>query len=282
MKIVVLLLVLLSILSLNAKNKEMMKFWKDGYCEQKTATTQKEGKDFVKAEIDGKFKKFKLAKFPEKFIKWNTEKRLEQLNVFKSMMRGKQEGSIELAGPHNGIVATFGYAREDSKFKLNNAVKGMGFLPKREKIKEINKLLDETANSPMPEKMEILTKFYENPDSVFAMDKQISLELYSTPEFITQTFVNQMIRPVSTIVFLDIPSFKLKTIARLLDPNNPNLSEYERDVVEYVNKMHSYFHGHFSRDFIAVIYYVIEVYDNSPRGKDPDTGMGRKLVPQWP
>ena len=55
-----------------------------------------------------------------------------------------------------------------------------------------------------------------------------------------------------------------------------NLTDYEKDVVEYINLIHSYFHGEFSKDFIAVIYNVIEVYNSSPGRKE---GMGKKMVP---
>jgi len=45
--------------------------------------------------------------------------------------------------------------------------------------------------------------------------------------------------------------------------------------VEYINLIHSYFHGEFSKKFIAVIYNVIEVYNSSPGRKE---GMGKKMV----
>ena len=62
-------------------------------------------------------------------------------------------------------------------------------------------------------------------------------------------------------------------MAQLLHPTDPELTDYERDVVEYVNLIHSYFHGEFSTMFIAVIYHVIEVYDNSPQSR------GIRLIP---
>ena len=188
---------------------------------------------------------------------------------------GKSSKTPGLAGPHNGIVASFGFERKDSKFKLNNAVKGMGFLPKREKIEEKIQLLKDTDNALFPEKLKNLIYFYDNIDSLFDLNKQGSLELYSTPEFETQTFLNQMTNPISTIVFLDIPSYKLKTIVRLLHPDDPNLTEYEKNVVRYINDIHSYFHGKFPRDYIAVIYYVVEIYDNSPGRMD---AMGRRIA----
>lgn len=253
-------------------------FWKDGYFHQTNVIIPESGDSTIQAKVDGKWKEFELQKFPERFMNWDTERRKETIEVIKDMMsaKGKPSKAPDLAGPHNGIVASYGFERKDSKFKLNNAVKGMGFLPKREKLPEIIKLLEDTNDAPFPEKLENLTYFYENVDSLFDLDKQVSLELYSTPEFETQTFLNQMTNPISTIVFLDIPCFKLKTIVRLLHPDDPNLTEYEKDVVKYVNLVHSYFHGKFSKDFITVIYYVVEIYDNSPGRSN---AMGRRMAP---
>jgi hypothetical protein len=137
-------------------------------------------------------------------------------------------------------------------------------------------LLTKTADAPMPAKLDVLEGMYKDANNIFDLDRQVSLELYAEPKFLTQSYTNQMINPVSAIVFLDIPSYKLKTIARLLDPNDPNLTDYEKKVVKYINMIHSYFHGAFDKDFIAVIYYVVEIYDNSPGRMD---ARGLMIVP---
>ena len=85
-----------------------------------------------------------------------------------------------------------------------------------------------------------------------------------------------MYNPACVTVYLDIPSFKIKQIARLLHPLDPNLNAYEKAVVRYVNLIHSFFHGDFPRDYIAVIYYNIEIYDNSPGLED---ARGTKISP---
>ncbi|MBN2460436.1 MAG: hypothetical protein JXB60_02420 [Candidatus Cloacimonetes bacterium] len=256
-------------------------FWKEGkYCVQTTALTQEEGSRTVRARMDGKWHDYELVEFTEEFMEWNLARRKETIELFRAMMRGEETGEgPDLAGPHNGIVATYGFQREDSQFKLNNAVKGMGFLPRREVIAGIITMLEENMDAPMPVRLEKLAYLYEKADSIFARDKQISLELYSQPEFMTQSFLNQMVNPVATIVFLDIPSYKLKTVVRLLHPEDPDLTAYERDVVKYINLIHGFFHGPFSKNFIAVIYYTVEIFDNSPMGSDPETGMGRRVAP---
>ncbi len=183
----------------------------------------------------------------------------------------------ELSGPHNGVVATYGARRSDSHFKLNNAIKGMGFLPKPEKIAQITSLLETTKQDSMHKKLDVLANLYDNARENFSPDRMVSLELYSEPGFVTQTFINQMQNPACAIVFMDIPTYKFKSIVRLLHPKDPNLTEYEKQVVHYINLIHSYFHGDFPRDYIAAVYYCVEVYDSSPGRKD---ARGLKIAPK--
>jgi hypothetical protein len=286
MRFILLLISLLLVISCSA-NKAVQpnpaEFWVGDYCVQNSCKTPEAGSDVISAKVNSEWNDYKLVEFPEAFIKWNVGSRLEMLSQIKDMMMGKEGAQPpSLEGPHNGVVATHGFKRDDTQFDLNNAVKGMGFLPKREKIKEIISLLEETHNDPMPKKLGVLESLYQDAENNFALDKQVSLELYSQPKFMTQSFLNQMTNPVCTIVYMDIPSYKLKTIARLLHPDDPKLTEYEKDVVKYINEIHSYFHGEFSINFLATIYYTVEVFDNSPRGKDPKTGMGRKMIPLIP
>ncbi len=244
-------------------------FWDGETFVQRSVDASKLDENLIRAKVDGKWNEYELVNLPDEFIKWSTSERMESLEKIKI---GEMPG---LAGAHNGIIATYGYQREDSKFKVNNAVKGCGFIPKKEKIKEMIQHLKDTKEEHFMKKLDILLGFYEKADSLFDMNKQVSLELYSVPDRGTQTFVNQMTDPTSVIVYMAIPTFKLKTIAYLLHPENPNLTDYEKDVVEYINLIHSYFHGEFSKKFIAVIYNVIEVYNSSPGRKE---GMGKKMV----
>ncbi len=247
-----------------------MKFWEGNTFHQTTVDVSKSSEGIIRAKIDGEWQEFKIRRLPEDFIKWDFERRLETL---KSIREHK---SPPLSGPHNAMVASYGVRRFDTQFKINNAVKGMGFIPKPEKLPEVMELLKSTMDTTLSEKLRILERFYKKPE-IFDFTKQVSLELYSTPEFETHTFLNQMANPAVSIVFLDIPCFEIKAIAQLLHPEDERLSDYERDVVEYVNLIHSYFHGKFKKRFIAVIYHIIEVYNNTPGTKQ---GMGRRVVPE--
>ena len=242
----------------------------DGYFIQKSIIADRLDEGIVRAKVDGQWREFSLIELPVPFTSWSFKRRMDSL---AGITKGDMPG---LDGPHNGIIATHGYRREDTIFQTNNAIKGCGFLPKKEKMKEIIQLLKDTNEDHFMDKLEILTGLYENADSIFDMTKQVSLELYAVPERGTQTFLNQMTDPTSVIVFMDVPTFKLKTLAYLLHPENPNLTEYERNMIEYTNLIHSYFHGEFDQVFITTVYNVVEVYNSSPGSAQ---GKGTKMVP---
>ena len=268
--VVISLLVLFSCTKLQNDGGFGEELWDGNTFVHKTVDASNLDENIIKAFVDGEWQEFELTNFPEIFMNWNIKERKATL---ERITKGEMP---KLEGPHNAIVATYGYRREDTRFRVNNAIKGCGFLPKRDKIKEINLMLAETDTMHFMKKLEILTGMYENADSLFDLNKHISLELYANPERGTQTFLNQMTDPTSVLVFMAIPTFKLKTIAYLLHPDNPDLNDYEKDVVEYINRIHSYFHGEFSKEFIAVVYNVVEVYNSSPGN---DNGRGTLIVP---
>ncbi len=253
-------------------------FWQDGFCVQTTTQTPAPGAASIRAQVDGVWQDLPLVDFPQAFWDWNRSKRKEYLDIFREMLEKGREAtrSPELSGPHNGIVATYGAARQDSRFKLNNAVKGMGFLPAEDRIAELIQLLQDNLEQPLDVKLNLLDSLYTHAEDNFSANRLGSLELYSEPGFATQTFINQMLDPACVTVWLDIPTYKIKQIARLLHPLDPNLTDYERNVVRYINLIHSFFHGEYPRDCIAVVYYNVEVYDSSPGTKE---GRGTRISP---
>ena len=76
-----------------------------------------------------------------------------------------------------------------------------------------------------------------------------------------------MADPSVSIVFLDIPSYEVRAICQLVHPEDETASQYHRDIVEYVNLLHDYFHRKARRKAIAMIFHVNQVFDNSPRSK---------------
>ncbi len=244
---------------------------KDSYFHQTNIDLKDYNKGIIKAEVDGKWQDFTIRELPDSFVDWSIKRRLE------TMERVKKNQMPELAGAHNGMVASHGLGRLDSKFTINCAVKGMGFIPKPEKLEEIINLLKSTFNDSIDRKVAILESLYNNGKKIYDPTKQVSLELYSTPNFETHSFLNQMTDPGVSIVFLDFPSYELRCITQLLHPKDPKLTKYEKNVVEYINRIHDYFHGQAPRQSIAVIYHVIEVFNNTP-----GRARGKRVVPSVP
>ncbi|MBD3284751.1 hypothetical protein GF359_00280 [candidate division WOR-3 bacterium] len=258
----------------NTVEYEDLNLWSEEGCfHQETVDVSEIEDGIIKAELNSKWHSFELQKLPGDFINWSFGKRLETFERFRNRQ------PPELSGPHNGMVATYGVARDDSRFRINNAVKGMGWLPRKEKLAEIIELLEQTIDDDFTEKLDRLDSLYSQGADIYDPTCQISLELYADPEFQTGTFLNQMVNPSCAVVFLDIPSYEFKAIAHLMHPDDPGLTEQQRLQVKYANLIHSYFHGHFDKTFIAVVYYVVEVFDNSP-GK-PEA-KGQRIVPPMP
>lgn len=255
------------------ENQESMDIF---YFRQNNIDLSELDKSIIRAEVEGQWQSFKVVEAGGAFMKWNFSTRLQQLRDIKNMIETGSREMPTLSGPHNGMVASRGNKREDSAFSLNNAVKGMGWLPRSEKISEIMELFRETWNASMLEKIDVLISLYEQGEEIFDLTKQTSLELYSNKDFSTQTFLNKISDPGVSIVFLDMPeSYKLRCITQMIHPDDPGLTEYERLTVDYINLIHDYFHGDMGRKSIGVIYHVIQVYDNSPR----PGGRGKKIIP---
>lgn len=270
-----LLLVLPLLLSCKASSSQKQtksKFWnKDGYFTQSNIDLKDYDKGIIRARVEGQWQDFKVQKLPDDFMEWNFERRLETL---KNIRENKMPS---LAGSHNGMVASHGLKRSDAQFSINCAVKGMGFIPKPDRIQEILNLLKSTFDSSDTKKLSILEDLYNHGEDIFDLTKQVSLELYATPEFETHTFLNQMTDPGVAIVFLDFPSYELRAITQLIHPANPNLTEYEKSVVEYINTIHDYFHSKSPQPSIGVIYHIIEVFDNTP-----GRARGKRIIPPLP
>ncbi|MBM3322552.1 hypothetical protein FJY69_03645 [candidate division WOR-3 bacterium] len=275
-----------------------MAFWKDvkftpdttdpagkrgtwsGWFHQENIDVSKLKEGVIRAMIEGKWQDLRVVELPQDFCDWNFGRRREQLAAYRKMLVAP-EGEMtrpEVAGPHNAIVASHGMKRKDSDFAINNAVKGTGWLPKPEKLPEMVALLRKTWNDSMDKKLVLLESLYTGATDNYDRTKQASLELYSTPGFETHTFLNQMVDAGVAVVYLDLPkSYELRCIAQMIHPEDPKATEYEKQVVEYINLIHDYFHGRAPRKSVGVIYHVVQVFDNSP-GK----WRGQRIVPPKP
>lgn len=245
-------------------------YWQNGLFVQKNVDASRIEEGFIRARIGGAWSEYRVIELDDDFMEWNLASRLRYL---ESISQGRMPS---LAGPHAGAVATYGGARRDTRLLVNNAVKGIGFAPRREKTGELLERLKGTLDASMPEKLEILKENYRHPEW-WDRTKQVSLELYTRPGFETHTFLNLMTNPTATIVFTDMPSYELRAIARLVHPEDDNAPTWERELLEYSNLAHDYFHGRAPKPSALLAFHIIEQFDNSP-----GSGQGRRVMPILP
>jgi hypothetical protein len=245
-------------------------YWsKDGYFIQENVDTS-ELPDRIWAKVDGKWKPYTVRNLPLPFMVWDLEKRIKNVD---DMLNGSE---MHFDGSHNAAVATYSdIPRIDSQFRLNNAIKGMGVCPKQDRIRDFIDEYNSTITYSTTMKLQILRQKYSSLDH-WDRSKQISLELYTEKDWETHTFLNQMRNAESTIIFMDMTSYELRVIARLIHPNDPSVSQEEKNCFDYSNAVHRYFHGD-PMQFIGVIYYIVEVFDNSPQTY-PE---GKRVVPPY-
>jgi len=245
-------------------------YWQDGIFVQKNVDVSRVEEGIIRAKINGAWSEYRVVEMDDAFMEWNLSSRLDYL---ESISQGRMPS---LAGPHAGAVATWGGGRRDSRLLLNNAVKGIGFAPRRDKIGELLERLKSTMDGDMQAKLEILKENYRHPEW-WDRTKQVSLELYTRPGFETHTFLNLMANPTATIVFTDMPSYELRAIARMVHPQDSVALPWERDLLEYSNLAHDYFHGQAPQPSTLLAFYIIEQFDNSP-----GSGRGRRVMPILP
>jgi hypothetical protein len=236
-------------------------YWRGDYFVQENVDASRADEGVVRARLDGEWREFLIRELRDDFIDWNFEARIEMLSGSMTAMC--------LSGPHSACLATYGANRGDSSFTLNAAYKGFGFFPTPERIDECTETLRSHWSDSDSGKASVLRGFYRDR-TMWDFRKLSSLELYTTQEFETHSFLNQMANPLATICWLAIPgSFEVRSIPRLIHPRDPGPSEIDRKRLAWVNHMHDFYHGGPLPDledleWIGCIYYVVEVFDNSP------------------
>jgi hypothetical protein len=245
-------------------------YWQGGIFLQDNVDMSKIDQGIIRAHINGNWREHSVTELDDDFMEWNLKARLKYLQTIA------QGNMPSLAGPHAAAVATHGGGRRDSAFTLNNAIKGMGFAPKKERIGELTDRFKSTMDADMQEKLEILQDNYRHPE-LWNRTKQLSLELYTAPDFETHTFLNIMANPVATIVYTDMPSYELRAIVRIIHPQDSKVTQEEKDLLEYTNLAHGYFHGGADKRYSLLAFHIIEQFDNSPR-----SGLGVRVQPPLP
>ena len=247
-------------------------FWRpDGWLVHDTVDASLRENGFIRARLQGQWQAFPVRSLPAEFMQWSLSGRLAKLDELA--VRGFDPSDLD--GPHNACVATFGGPADDSFTSLNTAYKGLGFLPRPERLGEALAWIRSPAGgSSMDRALGILAELYRE-DDLFDPRCQISLELFATATHTTHTLKNMLAHPVASASFLAFPTYELRCVPQLLHPANPDLSAWERRAVAWANGVHDLVHGGGGSGGgrIACVYHVVEVYDDTPR---PGAGVRLK------
>lgn len=256
-------------------------YWKNNgeYFVQDNVDMSLISQNMIRARIDGEWHDFVIRELDDAFFKFNVDMRKRMMDV---MAGGQQLAMYNDA--HNAAVGTYGSNRGDSRFTVNVAFKGMGWVPRASKIDARTDELAQGYTGSMMTKMQLLYSGYDDT-TLWDLRLQGSLELYTTQTNETHSFLNQMVNPVSTICTLGDESYELRAITRLMHPKDPGLTDYEKKLVKYINFAHDFFHGgpdpsKLIVHNIGVAYWIVEEFDNSPFGATATAG-GKKRVPRF-
>lgn len=247
-------------------------WWEEGrYVDHRVVNSSRRSQGIIRARVDGRWTDFEIRSLPDRFVDWSLQKRIKGLDKLAKYGFDPED----LDGPHNGCVATYGGWCRESVFSLNTAYKGIGFVPKPERLEETLTSLQVASQSMahsssygmlegMVKKTEYLRELYSDKDR-FDRTKQVSLELFTTPTYATHTFLNLMANPIASFSFLAFPTFEVRSVAELLHPENPKLDAYQKNIISYVNGIHNFVHSG-KKQHMTCVYHVLEVYDDSPGG----------------
>jgi len=234
------------------------------YCVHRTVNDSELDSGYIRARIDGWWKKIQVKNLDQTFLDWNFQERIQ---AWEEKIAGTSRPTA--GGPHTPSVATYGNrrGRGDSDYQINNKIVGMYPAAKKEYIKEINDYMLAHVTQDTLTKRKYLLEITSNRD-LWRTDVQVGLEYFSKPEFETHTFLNLMENPVVSLCFQGcfniFTSFEVRCIAHIVHPRNPAIDADTMELAKYPSILHGFNHGFPPDDYKpAVLYYSVEEFNNS-------------------
>ncbi|MCL6582761.1 MAG: hypothetical protein K6U11_03910 [bacterium] len=263
----------------------------------------------VMARFDGVWGKYPVREFDDDFHDWWLSEKLWYFDQLIAFVEGKtSELNIPNGGHHHPMISTYGKkfgGRGDSDFHLNTTAKGFTILPKPENIKRVSDELDKVykiGNIPL-DLFKLEQQLYREK-WLWDRTRFATLELYTGRPINdrdpvkelgfteTHTFQNIIANPMATLTYMSLfntdgtqsyfeglpyltPHFEFRGFCWLISYYNPDNTEYEKAVADYVNQAHSRFHGGVS-DLTVNIFLIVEEFNNTPGYR---AGLGKRVVP---
>jgi len=269
---------------------------------------------YVLAKYEGWWWAYPVRKFDEEFHSWWIYEKSWYYDRLIAYFKNESD-SLEVpnGGHHHPMLTTYGSKyrnRGDSKFHLNTTPKGFTIIPKVDKIDEINAKIDEAyAVGPVPVKVFETRRDLYADKTLWDKTKFATLELYTGRPIDendegnqggiygikeTHTFQNLIVNPMSTLTYMSLfntdgkqtyfggtaeeetATFEFRGFSRLIHNYNPNNTDYELAIHNYINQAHCRYHGG-SCVISTNMFIISEQFNNSP-GYDP-YARGKRVVP---
>ena len=196
---------------------------------------------------------------PDEFI---TNIFIERKQLLISLLQGKLTKEEIFLGftRHTPVIATYGPSG------INASVKGIGFIPKKEFIYEMNKRLQEFIKNKthdLKTRINFLIEYIYDENKI-DFNYLAGIEMAKK-----HTWINIKNNPVATLLFYIPPDISYEVRC--------TVTIHLNDVYwEYVNGIHDLFHTSRRnwKEYPVYLFKIREIYDNSPKF------MGKKIFNQ--
>ena len=263
----------------------------------------------VTARVDGLWRTYRIREFNNEFFEWWIEEKIWYYDQLIAFIEGEtNEFTIPNGGHHHPMLSTYGKkfgGRGDSDFHLNTTVKGYTIVPKADNIQYINYEIDKVYEyGDIPVDLFKLRQQLYQEKNLWDKTRFSTLELYSGRPINaddpaksigfkeTHTFQNISVNPMATLTYMSLfntdgaqsyfeglpyltPHFEFRGVCWLISYYNPENTEYEKAIADYVNQAHCRFHGGVC-NILTNIFLIAEQFNNTP-GYAP--GLGKRVVP---
>jgi hypothetical protein len=266
----------------------------------------------IAAKMDWRWKQYRVREFDSHFHDWWIEEKSWYYDQLLAFFAGETDTmEIPNGGHHHPMLATYGrhFLRrgDNTDFHLNCAPKGLTICPKADQIAYINAEVDRIyATGRLPEDLFRLRQDLYKDKSLWYKDRFATLELYSGRPINdqddqgnygfdeTKTFQNLIVNPMACLTYMSLynteggevyfdgvegltPTWTFKGFCRLVAFHNPDNSDYEQTMAQYINDAHARYHGGAS-DIALNMFFIVEQFNETP---SYDPGRGKRAVPAY-
>ncbi|HME54564.1 MAG TPA: hypothetical protein VKM55_20295 [Candidatus Lokiarchaeia archaeon] len=222
----------------------------------------------IEIDINGEKISFALLDLPTSFLQWQSEARMQ---MFK--MIGKARATkVTMQPAHLPVLATWSQETLASDFPVNLSTRGMGLLPRRDKLEQFVALFQQAKvdaeNLPVQEtlarRIEVMESFYGEIEN---FDNQLlgGLEIF---EGVTSR--NLEINPRAALLYTGeapkYPSYQFNGIITRVQPGDPC---YEFLLAARELFAMDAFHIHQTRYPHGYLFHVVEIKDKTPFPRHP-------------